>query len=87
MEQELQTCFIEPALVLLSENTIGKALFRWTATNDECKATTVVTISQVRSNACISNLDGMMWGSTLWFDEVKCFSQMGNKFVIAKDFV
>ncbi|KAG0162539.1 hypothetical protein DFQ28_001111 [Apophysomyces sp. BC1034] len=88
MEQELLTRFIEPALAPLFENTIGKVIFRWTATtNDECRETTVATISQDRPDACISNLDGVMWGATLSFGEVKCFSQMGNNFVIAKDLV
>lgn len=60
--------FIEQALTPFFENTRGKVLFRWTATtNNECKATAVVTICQNRSDACISNLDGMMWGATLGF--------------------
>lgn len=55
--------------------------------NDECKVNSSSSISQDRPDACISNLDGMIWGNTRGFGEVKCFSQVGNTFAIAKDLV
>lgn len=88
MEQELVTRFIEPALSPLFEDNLRNIMFRWTATiNDECKVNSSSSISQDRPDACISNLDGMIWGNTRGFGEVKCFSQVGNTFAIAKDLV
>lgn len=88
MEQELITRFVEPALAPLFENTTTGILFRWTATvNDECRASPSITINQDRPDACITALNGAVWGTGHGFGEVKCFSQAENKFAVAKDLI
>jgi hypothetical protein len=64
IEQELITRFVEPALAPLFEDTTNDILFRWTSTiNDEYRTTSTIAIAQDRPDACISTLNGAVWGS------------------------
>ncbi|EIE86486.1 hypothetical protein RO3G_11197 [Rhizopus delemar RA 99-880] len=58
-----------------------------TTVNDECRASPSITINQDRPDACITALNGAVWGTGHGFGEVKCFSQAENKFAVAKDLI
>lgn len=61
--------------------------FRWTSTtNEECR-TASINIAQNQPDACITKLNGAVWGTSRGFGEVKCFSQADNKYLASKDLV
>ncbi|KAI8374599.1 uncharacterized protein BYT42DRAFT_496512 [Radiomyces spectabilis] len=71
MAQELITRYLEPALAPLFDDILQDTLFRWTATiNQESKATTAISISRSRPDACVSGLHGVTWGISRGFGEV-----------------
>lgn len=49
--------------------------------NDECKVNSSSSISQDRPDACISNLDGMIWGNTRGFGEEETGSLRSTSYI------
>ncbi|KAI8379123.1 uncharacterized protein BYT42DRAFT_613454 [Radiomyces spectabilis] len=88
LEQELISRFTAPALNPLFDDPQNDNLFRWIAAiNEEMKTSSTVIVSNERPDACISVLDGSIWGVTRGFSEAKCHSQVENKYLLAKDLV
>ncbi|KAF7730146.1 hypothetical protein EC973_002754 [Apophysomyces ossiformis] len=87
LEQELINRFITPAPNPLFDPEHDN-LFRWVAAmNEEIKNSSTIIVNYERPDACISVLDGSNLGVTRRFSEAKCHSQVGNKYLLAKDLV
>lgn len=88
LEQELITRYLEPAFAPLFDDILRDTLFRWTAAiNQESKLATAISISRSRPDACVSGLNGVTWGISRGFGEVKSSAEANNNYLVARDLI
>ncbi|KAI9245650.1 hypothetical protein BDA99DRAFT_527777 [Phascolomyces articulosus] len=89
METELCHRYIDPLLSGLFDDPGMGVLFRWTSvTNQEAKKTAAKGhISAQRPDSCITEMDGLFFGPSLGFVEVKPASEKNNKYLVSRDMI
>ncbi|KAI7853798.1 hypothetical protein BDC45DRAFT_441598, partial [Circinella umbellata] len=88
-EAELCQRYIDPNLSALFDDPEHNILFRWTSTtNQEFKDSFAKgSITSQRPDSCISELNGLYFGSSLGYVEVKPAAEENNKYLVSKDLV
>ncbi|KAI9490495.1 hypothetical protein BDB00DRAFT_768739, partial [Zychaea mexicana] len=85
LEFELCLRYIDPVLSGLFDDPDRGTLFRWTSvTNEESKYR---YITKQRPDSVISQLDGLSYGPSLGFVEVKSAKKGSGKFAVSNDLV
>ncbi|KAI9490496.1 hypothetical protein BDB00DRAFT_790261 [Zychaea mexicana] len=85
LEFKLCLRYIDPVLSGLFDDPDRGTLFRWTSvTNEESKYR---YITKQRPNSVISQLDGLFYGPSLGFVEVKSAKKGSDKFAVSNDLV
>ncbi|KAI9469138.1 hypothetical protein BDB00DRAFT_777192, partial [Zychaea mexicana] len=86
-ETELCHRFIDPFLSALFDEPDNGVLFRCT-TNQEAKETpSKASISNQRPDSCVTEMNGLHFGHSLGYVEVKPASEAGNQYGISKDLI
>ncbi|KAI8137884.1 hypothetical protein BJV82DRAFT_674326 [Fennellomyces sp. T-0311] len=86
-EFELRQRYHDPILSGLFDDPSNDVWFRWTSvTNQEAKSSQGSgAIPKQRPDSVATELDGLYFGRSLGFVEVRCAKEAGNKFAISKD--
>ncbi|KAI9259505.1 hypothetical protein BDA99DRAFT_582763, partial [Phascolomyces articulosus] len=77
-EVELCYCFIDPILSALFDDPENGILFRCTTNQEYKESSAKRSISSQRPDSCVSELDGLYFGSSLGYVEVKPASEANN---------